>query len=558
MPDRISKKYRKLTRLRRGGPLKKPRLTGRQVGFSLLAITALGVVTMMWIFAISASVMPAFLRAAGGRYTTVLRSAAEAGLDWGVSQLNASIADGVVSSPLADSQWHAVPPEAIGNNSAVVSIRIIPKTPPTTSAVYSATSLQPAVNGNFWYVATAKASYAGMDKMIRVVLQPIFYSESGTNPYFTYALFGQKYVAFKGNSVVDGFNYSVYMGSGTWKPYGSSGNQDTFGGTVASNAYPPLTSIDLPVETPIWVNGDGLNGANIGGTVSITAGGASPLVKAGGNATMQNQILDNGTAQNGNVNLGGNARVLGRGGSRMFIDAASPFIVNTVNNPKGTGTEPLALNPTPAAPGVPPGETIITAKTTVVGSGNNAATTVQAPGANNVANLGTVNLTGSQRYYLPPGDYEASQISVANNAQIILTSGSGGYAPVRIFIIGNSCPAPIQLTGNAISNPSGIPGNLQFWYGGSQAITLSNNAAFYGTIYAPLAPIALGGNGHIYGAIAGYTIFVTGNAGIHFDEALASPTNPWATYSSPTLRRVQAITWQEPRSNDEVNRWLLP
>jgi hypothetical protein len=522
------------------------RLADRSSGFSLVAVTALGVVTMMWLFAISASVLPMYQRAAGGKYMTIMRSAAEAGLDYAVAQMNSSISAGAVTSTLIGGSYNVVPAVALGNNGVNVSVKVVRQAPPTSSAIYTSTS-----NANDWYIVTAKAEYAGLQKKIRVILTPNYNTGSGANPYFKYALFGQKSVSMTGNSTIDGYNRSVFLGSGPWANYGGA-NVDNLGGDIGSNATPLPSS-----GSPVVLNGN----ATINGSLRIIQTGASTLLSAGGNASIKNQIITNGVAGNGNVIFSSNASVSNQGASttppRTYSGLPTdPAIINKNNNPFGSGNSPLDPYTLQPALGVPQGATVVNPAMTQTGNGGNAVFTLAQPAAGTVVNMGALAPSGNQIYRFPPGDYQLSSLTVAGNVRLQLIPGSNGqYGQVRFFIVGNSSTSPVQLSGNAVTNNSQIPGNFQVWYGGSQNVSLSGNANFHGVLYAPQANVTMSGNGQIFGAVVGYTINNSGNAAIHFDEALATQTNQWASFSTRSLTSLQTITWQEPRSNTEELSW---
>jgi hypothetical protein len=530
---------------------KRPRLLKEQ-GFSLVAVTALGVVCMMWLFAMSASVLPMFQRAASGRFTAIMRSSAEAGLDWAVSQLNASISAGAITSGLVDGAWHAVPSNAIGNNGATVSIKVKQIAPPTTSAIYESYS-----NSANWYVVTGKADYAGMEKKIRVVLAPNYLPGSGANPYFQFAVFGQKSVGMSGNAVVDGYNY----GSSVSNPYGGS-NVDALGGNVGSNANPRPSS-----GAPVSLSGN----STIDGSLLIYQTGTTTLASGSGNAQIMNQLVDNGSGANGNSSGFNSSNVKNQGAhvspTRNFGGASAPAIINQTNPTGLSGMGGSSVTPPPPSPlggaynlapaqGIPSSATVVNPTITQTGTGGNAVYTVAQPSSGTVANLSAFSQSGNVVWKIPPGDYEMSSLSTSGNGQISLIPGSNGqYGLVRFFVLGNSSSNAVQISGNGVVNGSSIPGNFQIWYSGSQNIQLSGNGSLFGTVYAPKANISISGNGAIYGAIVGYTISDSGNGNIHFDQSLSNPTNQWASYSTQTLGSLQTITWQEPRSYTEENSW---
>jgi len=55
---------------------------------------------------------------------------------------------------------------------------------------------------------------------------------------------------------------------------------------------------------------------------------------------------------------------------------------------------------------------------------------------------------------------------------------------------------------------------------GGNGVSISGSSPLSAVIYAPLTGVAVSGSGSLYGAVQGRTITVSGNAGIHYDEAL--------------------------------------
>src|SRR5262249_1458103 len=178
-------------------------------------VAALGAVAMMWLFAMSAAVVPMYQRASEGRYFTVVRSSAEAGLDYAVAMLNQSIQAGV-ASPIDDGSSDGspvvsvVPTSALGNSGAQVTVAVNNLTPAATTSIYDP-QWDPNQTGapNYWRVITATASYAGLQKSIRVILKP----EPGNQiavptrkPYFQFAMFGKSLVSVSGNANTDSYN----------------------------------------------------------------------------------------------------------------------------------------------------------------------------------------------------------------------------------------------------------------------------------------------------------------------------------------------------------------
>src|SRR5205814_2255898 len=101
-----------------------------------------------------------------------------------------------------------------------------------------------------------------------------------------------------------------------------------------------------------------------------------------------------------------------------------------------------------------------------VGSQNTAFTSnaTLAPG-----NYGNITLSGGATLTLSPGTYNIN--SVALSGQSILTFSPAGQVVVNVA--GNNVAKPIDFSGGTLVNPSRVPRNVQFVYGGNRPITLS-------------------------------------------------------------------------------------
>lgn len=144
---------------------------------------------------------------------------------------------------------------------------------------------------------------------------------------------------------------------------------------------------------------------------------------------------------------------------------------------------------------------------------------------------GTTSQSGSGK--LAPGAYDAISISGQRPATLHLTGGDYYVnnlsatgkgiividGPTRLYI-----QSAMDLAGQAILNPSGIPANLQIFYDGTDPLTISGQAELYGVIFAPNADVTFSGSGKLFGAVAAKSVTATGNFTIHFDVALRDIT----------------------------------
>jgi hypothetical protein len=88
-------------------------------------------------------------------------------------------------------------------------------------------------------------------------------------------------------------------------------------------------------------------------------------------------------------------------------------------------------------------------------------------------------------------------------------------------------------------NYLGLPLDLTF-YGTPNCLNIdcqANNDKYL-TVYAPQANVSLAGNADIFGAITAYNIDVNGTFQFHYDESLA-------TNSEPTISHFEMVGWRE-------------
>lgn len=485
---------------------------------------------MAWLFAISAAILPMYQRAAAGRFQTVLRSSAEAALDYAVAELNAAAQAGAVS-PIDDTTEDGAPkaswvPAAVLNNSgaqAAIQVNNVPA--PSWSILYD--PLKDPQNQdsyfagqpNKWRTVTATAWYAGFKKSIVVVLEPISEAQSldsggiqgqagSAVPYFSYALFSRDTLTLSDAAKTDG--YDSRNG-----PYGGSNIKPT-GGDVATNKTVAI-----------------YDSARVGGDVKVFSKPLASLtnVVATGvpGATINDQLVINGMPSGWQGTPGPAASA---GDNVLGMD-------RPILPPESTSYNPLLISQSNAQVNVP-----------------------AAPAASSEAiSIGSLSASGSKTLMLPPGDYKVNSVNVTGSAKLLLVpDASGNYGPVRLYIEGSSSGAnAVQITGpNGIVNPSQIPGNLQIWYTGSKRFLLAGSSNLYGVVYAPNARIRITGTGNYFGAITGKTVNNTGTGSIHFDVALKESGSTWGlTYrasSAPSegsagsagqFTGYRTISWQE-------------
>ncbi|MBI4532777.1 MAG: hypothetical protein HY711_02425 [Candidatus Melainabacteria bacterium] len=491
-------------------------------GFSLVTVAALGAVSMLWLFAISAAVVPAYQKASESRYFTVVRSSAEAALDYTVNELNQAMAAGQVSA-IDDTNADGVPvitsipTDAIGNSLATASVRINNVAAPTTSSIYDALLVPADPGDNGWRIIEATATYAGFSRTIRAILQPQLSSTPSTTtttqPYFTYAMFGRSYLSMSGNARSDG--YDSRLGAYTASP--STANRDPLAGSVGSNGSGTLS-------------GNAVVGGDL--DIFVQPPGSSVVASRSGNATVNDEVHLNGSGSGGFDGDGsGTDNVLGM--------SVSP------RPPDYNAYQPLQTNSDIQYPAAPTAPATAYNVGTISVSGNGRL--IVDPAAS--APTGSIVVSGNNTLRIPPGDYVVSSFSTSGNGYMEVLSSV--TTPTRIFVEG-VVPGSnaIQISGNGIVNQTSIPARMQFWYNGSLNINLSGNGNMYSTTYAPNATVNISGNGTYYGSVVANTVNNSGNGMIHYDKSLSDTTQSGAltfttTQSTIQFSNLKTISWQE-------------
>lgn len=195
---------------------------------------------------------------------------------------------------------------------------------------------------------------------------------------------------------------------------------------------------------------------------------------------------------NGQVNVMGDANP-GPGGS---VSETGQVHINGSTDPAAEERE-LEIptyNPTIAASGSLSG-------TTTLGDGTYRYTEIS------LASRKTVTINGDVIMYID------GKIKTSGQSQILINPGAS-----LVIYQGD---AEIQMSGQGIVNSSGAPPDLLIYSSSTSRVKLSGQADFYGAIYAPGAYIQYTGQADIFGAIVGDEIKTSGQAELHYDEALS-------------------------------------
>ncbi len=269
--------------------------------------------------------------------------------------------------------------------------------------------------------------------------------------------------------------------------------------------------------------------ATASGCGAITATGNGSLDSfdstLGYNASHMNSGGNAGT--NGNATLSGNAKINGTVASPLSgtgaCKASSMMGYTVSGNAKATGGLVHLDDPVFYANPVPPSPAPPTTNQSISGTcGSIAGCTSAGSKAVNLApgQYGNLSLSGNTTAHLTRGTYNVNSLTLSGNSVLRVDSG-----PVVMNVAGTSVSnTALDLSGGSVLNPSGIPINMQFYYGGSKATKLSGNAQTYSVVYAPNSAINLSGGSDFFGSIIGNTINMSGNTNIHYDRHLPSIT----------------------------------
>ncbi|HKB17006.1 MAG TPA: hypothetical protein VKF62_13150, partial [Planctomycetota bacterium] len=78
-----------------------------------------------------------------------------------------------------------------------------------------------------------------------------------------------------------------------------------------------------------------------------------------------------------------------------------------------------------------------------------------------------------------------------------------------------------EIAGNGVLNPSKRPVSFRIESATAGEVRLGGEAEFFGAVYAPAARVRLTGISETYGSLVGREVEVSGEARLHYDEALA-------------------------------------
>jgi hypothetical protein len=243
----------------------------------------------------------------------------------------------------------------------------------------------------------------------------------------------------------------------------------------------------------------GLSGSGFIDSYNSSAGTYASQVGAFGHASSAGNV-----ASNGGISLSGSAHIYG---------SASPgpgfSVTGNVGNVSGSTapeTAPYVLAPYVYSPPLPPGPAFNGSQTFAAGSYRYSTFTV--PGGQHVTFTGHVVLYVDADFTMSGSGYG----TLASGATLVIHQGSGAFT----------------VSGGGLLNTDQQPHSLSIYSATTGAVTVSGSAAFYGSLYAPNAPLTSSGSSGLYGSAKAKSITITGGSE-HFDTSLAGAVGPYAT-----------------------------
>lgn len=214
-----------------------------------------------------------------------------------------------------------------------------------------------------------------------------------------------------------------------------------------------------------------------------------------GNPTVDSYNSDNGAYSSGSAGSNGD----------IATDSTTAGAVSLVGNATVKGDAITGVGSTPAS------VVSITGGSASITGSKTAASTAQNPQTmtTSTASSGALSISGSTTVTLSAGTYNYSSLSISGSGRLTATGA------VKIYVSG-----AVSIAGNGISTSSSAPPNMIIYVTGSDSVAISGNAALYAGVYAPNSAVSKSGNGQLYGAVVANTFTQSGNANLHYDEAL--------------------------------------
>ncbi|MBY0546420.1 MAG: hypothetical protein K2W95_03970 [Candidatus Obscuribacterales bacterium] len=252
-------------------------------GFSLATTLAIGTVSMMWVGAMAATVLPAYNRVAITKNKNIARTSAETALDIVLADMNKNF-DGTSTSSVYDQpQLNAYRESTVqvttADGAVPVTVRVYNRFPEGAtsqnfSTIFDSTLNSQAEKSRYYRIIEATARMGRYQKVVRAAIEPMFIiDDNGGNTgangasagdiIFPFAGFGDAGMTIVGRSTVDSYEPGVAANNAKDKLHANVGsNVNT--GHVGMDEYNYMSVGGNQFEFPNPVSSQTAQLANIG------------------------------------------------------------------------------------------------------------------------------------------------------------------------------------------------------------------------------------------------------------------------------------------------------
>lgn len=323
---------------------------------------------------------------------------------------------------------------------------------------------------------------------------------------------------------------------------------DNADNTPGSQQFVALTGSGLSSINGTSVYTDAIfSNSNGCGAITVSSGSTVNSFNSSLGYASSQQNSGGNVGTNGNVTLGSGGTIYGTAATDVLTtgQCSATSVTGLTTSSGGNVTGGLvALNgpvnyPAPPAPNPAPPTTNQTISGSCPGGMSGCSNTgskavTLAPGR-----YGNVTASNGTTLHLSAGTYFFNSLKFSGGSVLHLDSG-----PVIVNLAGASLTGGtpvLDFTGGGMENPGGIPGNLQFIYGGSQGLNLAGGASAYAAVYAPHAPVNLAKGTDFFGSINGSTVTSSSGTAIHYDTNLSNVAQGSTIWFAAVVNSVKGL-----------------
>jgi len=494
---------------------------------------------MLFLIALAGIVTSAVRVVSANKWVESLRTAAEAGVEYALSQYNSAypcpldpgpgVASITTTVPTAYFQSGTANPGVAGISVSIKVSQLIananwtnlqsvssiysPQLDPTRSmskgfALPTATNITQTTGGGYRIIEST-ATNGIFSRTIRVIIKarfdmppngkPVTTVSSTTQNYFNSPLFSNGALSFApsvGTLVVNGIN-SADSAALTTYPTPIPG-----GGGSQYNSY----NLNVVTNTSASIG----QGVTVAGDVSVLSNnsGSTPVASVPGGGTIDGRLTINGIPD---TTVSATPGLQPTGANNVLANADTPPTSPPLPRQYINNTAPDALN---------------------AGLAQNQLAPV--PEAVSAQPLPSLSSLGSPQNPTPVafGSYTTEGLSTQNVSSPVVLQNSS--QPISLYVNDAGSPQAVNIDTSFLAPQNTDARNLQIFYEGSNAVNvnISNGGSFTGLIYAPNAPVTIsssgGGSPTYNGGIVGGSVSVTmnGTMNLYTDLAINSASFP--------------------------------